>query len=142
MGFNPGGGGSGSIGGSSDVALSNPANNDVLAYDISTSKWKNAPVHGGGNTSTTTVTTDTTAQAGQTLLVDTASSDVTITLPAPQPQQAPIEVIKVSGDAHQITIVCSGATFNGNAVVTTDIQFTGATFIAYGSNYVFKTVNG
>src|SRR4051812_30775942 len=36
-----GGGGSGSISTSSDVALSNPGNNDVPAYDSSVGKWKN-----------------------------------------------------------------------------------------------------
>lgn len=43
MGFNSGSGsGGGSVAGSSDVALSNPANNNVLTYDTTTSKWKNA----------------------------------------------------------------------------------------------------
>ncbi len=42
MGFGGSGGGSASIAGSSDVALNNPANNNVLTYDTSSSKWKNA----------------------------------------------------------------------------------------------------
>lgn len=42
MGFNPGGGGgSGSISTSSDVALSSVADTQVLAYDNSSSKWTN-----------------------------------------------------------------------------------------------------
>ncbi len=41
MGFG-GSGGGGSLSGSSDVALNSPANNEVLTYDTSTSKWKNA----------------------------------------------------------------------------------------------------
>lgn len=44
MGFNPGGGGGGSssIATATDAALNNPLNNDVLTYDNSVSKWKNA----------------------------------------------------------------------------------------------------
>ncbi len=45
MGF--GGGGGGSVAGSSDVALNSPVNQDVLTYDSSTSKWKNAVATGG-----------------------------------------------------------------------------------------------
>lgn len=50
MGFGGSGGGSGSISGSTDVALNSPANQQVLAYDSSTSKWKNATMSGAGNT--------------------------------------------------------------------------------------------
>ena len=42
MGFGGSGGGGGSIASSADVALSNPANNEVLTYDTNTSKWKNS----------------------------------------------------------------------------------------------------
>ena len=41
MGFGGSGSGGGSIASSSDVALNNPLNNNVLTYDTSTSKWKN-----------------------------------------------------------------------------------------------------
>ena len=42
MGFGgSGGSGNSSISGSSDVALSNPANQEVLAFDTASSKWKN-----------------------------------------------------------------------------------------------------
>lgn len=50
MGFGPGGG-SASIGSSTDVALNNPANDEVLAYDAGAGKWRNktlAPAGGGG----------------------------------------------------------------------------------------------
>ncbi len=47
MGFG-GSGGGGSLSGSSDVALNTPANNQILTYDSSTSKWKNAT--GGAGT--------------------------------------------------------------------------------------------
>lgn len=42
MGFGSGGGGAASIGTSTDVALSNPANNQVLTYDSGVGKWVNA----------------------------------------------------------------------------------------------------
>lgn len=43
MGFGgSGGGGSSSIGGSTDAALSNPADEQVLVYDGTIGKWKNA----------------------------------------------------------------------------------------------------
>lgn len=41
MSFNPSSGGGGSIGGANDVALSNPASDNVLTYDGSTGKWRN-----------------------------------------------------------------------------------------------------
>lgn len=41
MGFGNSGGGSGSIASSSDVALNNPTDTQVLSYDSSISKWKN-----------------------------------------------------------------------------------------------------
>lgn len=41
MGFGGSGGGSGSVSGSSDVALSSPVTDQVLTYDGTTSKWKN-----------------------------------------------------------------------------------------------------
>jgi hypothetical protein len=45
MGFGgSGGGGGGSVGNSTDVALNNPANNQVLSYDSAISKWKNGVV--------------------------------------------------------------------------------------------------
>ena len=47
MGFGGNGSGGGSVAGSSDVALSGPANNEVLTYDSTSSKWKNAVVSGG-----------------------------------------------------------------------------------------------
>ena len=42
MSFGGGGSGSGSISGSTDVALSNPADGQVLTYDGTLGKWKNA----------------------------------------------------------------------------------------------------
>lgn len=59
MGFGGSGGGSASLSGSTDVALNTPANNQVLTYDSSTSKWKNAASAGGSGGSDLTVLNQT-----------------------------------------------------------------------------------
>ena len=43
-----GGGGSSTLAGDTDVAISSPSNNQVLTYNSSTSKWVNATPSGGG----------------------------------------------------------------------------------------------
>jgi hypothetical protein len=43
-----GGGGSSTLAGDTDVLISSPANNDVLTYETSSTKWKNKPAAGGG----------------------------------------------------------------------------------------------
>ena len=53
MGFGGSGGGSGSIAGSSDVALSSPANDQVLTYDSTSAKWVNKAAAGGTGGSVT-----------------------------------------------------------------------------------------
>lgn len=50
MGFNPGGGGSGSIASSSDVTLQSLTNNDLLSYNSTTGKWQNKAVGTGSYT--------------------------------------------------------------------------------------------
>ena len=56
MGFGGSGGGSnGNIAGSSDVALNNVANDQVLAYNSTVSKWQNK-TPAGGSTAITNVT--------------------------------------------------------------------------------------
>jgi len=47
MGFGGNSGGSSSIASSTDVALNSLANNQVLTYDSTLSKWKNAAASGG-----------------------------------------------------------------------------------------------
>ena len=44
MGFGSSGSGGGAISGASDVALSNPANNQGFQYNTSSLKWQNGPV--------------------------------------------------------------------------------------------------
>ncbi len=52
MGFGGSSGGGGSIAGSSDAALNNPANNQVLTYDSAAAKWKNAAPAAGSEWAT------------------------------------------------------------------------------------------
>lgn len=56
MGFGGSGSGGGSIAGSTDVALNNPADTQVLTYDVSTSKWKNAQAQAGSQVVTSVAT--------------------------------------------------------------------------------------
>ena len=46
--LNEGGGGGGSLSELSDTAIDTPSNNDVLTYDSSSNKWKNAAGGSGG----------------------------------------------------------------------------------------------
>jgi hypothetical protein len=75
MGFS-GGSGSSSIGSSTDVALSNPSNNQVLTYDGTQAKWKNATPTGG---------VDTTAvhMAGAETITGTKTFAVSPSVPTP-----------------------------------------------------------
>jgi len=66
MSFGGGGSGSSRISTSQDVALNNPANNDVLTYDSTLGKWKNAISTGGAVSSV----------AGKTGAVTLAAADV------------------------------------------------------------------
>ena len=50
MGFGGNGGGASSIAVAGDAALNNPASNEVLTYDSTTSKWKNAAIPNGEGT--------------------------------------------------------------------------------------------
>jgi hypothetical protein len=66
MSFGGGGSGGGSISSSSDVALSNPANGQVLTYSSTLGKWQNA----------TNPTAPVSSVAGKTGAVVLAASDV------------------------------------------------------------------
>lgn len=73
MGFYPGsgGGGSASVGTSTDVALSSPQNNQVLTYDGGIGKWKNAAATGG---SSLTASKNTATSGNVTLTAGTSST--------------------------------------------------------------------
>ena len=118
MGFGGSGGGNGSIAASTDVALSNPINNEVLTYDTTTSKWKNAAqgVAGdGGVVASTSVTGNYTlilADQGKVIEV-TSASTVAITLPSNATASFPIGTLieLYRHGAGAVTVVAgSGAT--------------------------------
>ena len=52
MGFGGGGGSGGTIGSATDVALSSPANGQVLTYNSGVAKWQNQASSGGSNATT------------------------------------------------------------------------------------------
>lgn len=92
MTYIPGSGsGGGSVAASSDVALNNVANNEVLTFDSSVGKWKNAAAPAGGGTVET-------IPPGSTLTVQkvngawparpTGRSDVTVQWKGPDPSPA------------------------------------------------------
>jgi len=60
------GGGSSTLAGDTDVSISSPANNDVLTYETSSTKWKNKPAGGA-----------VTSVAGRTGAVVLGESDIT-----------------------------------------------------------------
>lgn len=85
MGFGgSGGGGGGTIGSATDVALNNPANNQVLQYDGTIGKWKNATSTASSgvsvNSQSGTTYTPVSGDAGL-ILETTGSAGVTITIP-------------------------------------------------------------
>lgn len=80
MGFSPGGGGGGgSIAGASDVSLSDPTTNQLLAYDETSDKWKNS----GAAVSTSVKTGNYTLglQDAGTVVEVNSSSPATVTIP-------------------------------------------------------------
>lgn len=70
MGFGGSGGGSSTIGSASDVAFSNPSNGQVITYDGSIGKWKNAAATGGSGF---TAAKDTATSGAVTLTAGTSA---------------------------------------------------------------------
>lgn len=81
MGFGGSGGGSGSISGSSDVSLNNPADDHILAYNTGAGKWQNKAAGGYSiNAQTGTSYTLTLADANKFITLTNASA-ITLTVP-------------------------------------------------------------
>lgn len=108
MGFNPGGGsGGGNISGAGDVALSNPTNNQLLAYDASSTKWKNS-----GSTVSTSVKTGNYTLASQdagTVVEVSSSNPVTVTVPNNSAVAFPIGTIIELAQTGTGTLSVTGA---------------------------------
>lgn len=125
-----GGGGGGNIATSGDVALSNPATGEVLTFDASVSKWKNAAATSGNSTSveSTVKTASYTlalTDAGSAVEFDTAGA-VTLTVPANSSVAFPvgtiIEVAQIG--AGQVTIAGeTGVTLRTASSLTTRVQY-------------------
>ncbi|MGB4759386.1 MAG: hypothetical protein WBP26_05020 [Candidatus Saccharimonadales bacterium] len=80
---------SGSLGSSNDVALSNLANGQTLAYDSAAGKWKNAEASGGSPPTLANLpagTTITVAKSGGTWPArPTSRSDIVVQWKGPDP---------------------------------------------------------
>jgi hypothetical protein len=116
-----GGGGASVLDDLTDVTITSPANNQVLKYNGSA--W----VNGAGAASWTysAVSANTSAVAGYRYIVDTATANLTITLPASGTLGDEIMIIDGTGNSssHAITVDRNGGKIQGaasNMTVTTD----------------------
>lgn len=119
MSFGGGGGGGGTIASATDVALSNPVNNDVLSYNSSSFKWTNVAIPSGSATFTATKNTATsgaiTLTAGSsaqlTKIAATLSAARTITL-AGTTANAYFDITMIETDFNGFTITVTNGTFS------------------------------
>ena len=119
MGFSQGGGGSGSLGSSSDVALNSPQNSQTLSWDSGVGKWRNITPYSGLNV-TDIKRADYTAAPNEFVIVDTETpaQNIEITLPNAPANNTQIAVklfratggigINASGDDYFDTVLGYG----------------------------------
>lgn len=95
MGYGGSGGGSSSIAGSSDVALSSPSDSQVLTYDSGTAKWTNADAQGGSVPSYANLpagSTITVAKSGGSWPArPTSRNDIVVQWKGPDPSPSIVE---------------------------------------------------
>lgn len=119
-----GGGGSGSVSTSSDVALNSVANKEVLAYDSSVAKWVNADANTLVTSSTSSSITVKRLTVGRTLdqtdagaylRMENATDEVIITVPHSSSWNPPVGTtvtIRRRGDgAVRISSIDSGSVY-------------------------------
>lgn len=117
MSFGGGSSGGGTISGATDVFLSSPATNDVLAYSGSTFKWINAPISGGGltaakNTATSGALTLTAGSSAQlTKFAATLTANRTVTL-AGSTANAYFDLTFIETNFNGFTITVTNGTFS------------------------------
>lgn len=109
-----------------DVALSNPASSDVLTYDASVKKWKNAPVDTTipGTTKTANYTL-VMSDAGQVIEMNSASV-LTLTVPANASVAFPVgTVVEVCqlGTGQVTVAAAAGVTIRTSSSLTTRTQY-------------------
>jgi hypothetical protein len=87
----------------------------------------------GGTETVRFVSSDTTAVAGDIVLVDSTAGDVNIELL--ESEDGKITVKKVTGDANTVTIFTSPGTIDGQASITIDTPYQAYGFISDASNF-------
>lgn len=137
MGFGGSGGGSGSISGSSDVSLSNPADNHVLSYDTAVSKWQNK-VSGGYviNAQTGTSYTLTLSDANK-FITFSNSSATTVTVPTNATAAYPIgtHINLAQLGTGQVTVAAAGGVaVSADPGLKIDARYGGAELIKLATN--------
>lgn len=110
MGFGGTGGGGGSIAGANDAAVSNPAQGQILTYDGTVSKWKNAAANGSNNVSPTSLKTSAySAAAGELVLCDATAGTFSVSLPASPIDGTQIGVKKMDNSGNLPLVATGGA---------------------------------
>lgn len=84
------------------------------------------------------VTTDTNARAGQVILADSSSGDITITLPD-QPGGFSVTVKKISDSGNTVNIATPNSeTIDGQSSLSITNQYTSREIVSNGDNYFIK----
>ena len=137
MGFGSSGGGQGSVSGSSDVALNNPADSQVLSYDTSSAKWQNTTA--GSyiiNAQTGTAYTLTLADTNKFITFSNAGAS-SLTVPNNASVAYPIGTnIKLAQiGAGQLTVVAaSGVTVSADPGLKIAARYGGAELVKLATN--------
>lgn len=137
MGFGSSSGGQSSVSGSSDVALNNPANSQVLSYDVASSKWQNATAGSYViNAQTGTSYTLTLADTNKFITFSNAGP-TSLTVPTHAAVAYPIgTAIKFAQiGAGQLTVVAaSGVTVSADPGLKIATRYGGAELIKLATN--------
>lgn len=110
MSFGGGGGGSSKISTSQDVALNSPATGQVLTYDGTLAKWKNAAGAGAANLVPTAVKSSAyTANVGELVLCDASGGTFNVTLPTAPADGVQVGVKKMDSSGNMPIAVRGGS---------------------------------
>jgi len=120
-----GGSGSSKISTAQDVALSSPADGQILAYDGTLAKWKNATSAAGKLTVTATKTSAYTAVAGEFVPCDVSAGTFNVTLPTAPANGTQVAVKKMDSSGNAPIAVRGGS----------DVFESGATSFGISTQY-------